>query len=201
MSERADIEAELEAAVRAVRAGAVIGLPTDTVYGIGVDPSRPDATARIFAVKGRPETVALPVLLADPSRADELGEIGVVAARLIEHYWPGPLTIVVPRRRGVSLHLGGDGATVGLRCPGRGLTRRLLARSGPLAVTSANRHGEPPATTAAEVRSSLGDGVEIVLDGGLCDGAPSSVVSLAGETPEVLRVGAISEEDLAGAFG
>ena len=186
-------EAGLARAVDAVRAGEVIGIPTDTVYGLGADPWRPETAGRLFAIKGRPESVALPVLVGDPAAADELAELDERALRLAAAFWPGPLTLVVRRRRGVELHLGGEAATVGIRCPGRELTRTLLRRTGPLAVTSANRHGERPFTEASEL---AGLGVSVVVDGGTCDGAPSSVVSLVGDTIEVLREGALSEDVL-----
>jgi L-threonylcarbamoyladenylate synthase len=199
---------ELEAAVAAVRRGEVIGLPTDTVYGVGADPFRPDAARRVFAAKGRPEAVALPVLVADPGTAAELAVLDGPARILAARFWPGPLTVVLRRRPGVELHLGGDPTTVGLRCPDHEVARAVLARTGPLAVTSANRHGEPPATTAGEVRRQLGSGVAVVIDAGRCDGSPSTVVSLlAGEGADgpgrrpagavrILRQGSISETDL-----
>ncbi|MHB1988599.1 MAG: L-threonylcarbamoyladenylate synthase [Acidimicrobiales bacterium] len=184
-------EEQLVAAVSAVRAGVVIGLPTETVYGIGVDPGREDATRRIFAVKQRPETLALPLLVSQPDDAGAFAELDQRALFLIEAYWPGPLTLVLRRRRGPALHLGGDSLTVGIRCPDQPVARELLARSGALAVTSANRHGEAPAHTAAELRASLGDAVGVIVDGGRCDGAVSTVVSLLGRDAVVLREGAI----------
>ncbi len=196
MSARGELEAELEGAVRAVRAGEVIGIPTDTVYGIGIDPSRPDATRRLFAAKGRPEHLALPVLVATAQDAGDLAELDERARRLIASFWPGPLTLVLRRRPGVVLHLGGDETTVGLRCPGQPIARRLLERTGPLAVTSANRHGEPPATTAEALAAVLGGAVAVVVDGGTCGGAPSSVLSLVGPEPVLLRNGALSAAEL-----
>ncbi len=196
MSAPGELHSELDAAVRAVRAGEVIGIPTDTVYGIGIDPARPDATRRLFAAKGRPEHLALPVLVANEADAGELAELDERARRLIGAFWPGPLTLVLRRRPGVVLHLGGDETTVGLRCPGQPIARRLLERTGPLAVTSANRHGEPPATTAEALAAVLGDAVAVVVDGGTCGGAPSSVLSLVGPEPVLLREGALSSADL-----
>lgn len=196
MSAPGELHSELDAAVRAVRAGEVIGIPTDTVYGIGIDPARPDATRRLFAAKGRPEHLALPVLVASEADAGELAELDERARRLIGAFWPGPLTLVLRRRPGVVLHLGGDETTVGLRCPGQPIARRLLERTGPLAVTSANRHGEPPATTAEALAAVLGDAVAVVVDGGTCGGAPSSVLSLVGPEPVLLREGALSSADL-----
>lgn len=185
------IDDAIAEAIGAIRTGEVIGLPTDTVYGIGVDPLRPDATARVFAVKRRPEAFPLPVLVASPEDARELGELGELGEKLAAAFWPGPLTLVVPRKSGAFLHLGGEDSTVGVRCPDRPLTRRLLEQSGPLAVTSANLHGRPPATTAAALRHALGPAVRVVIDDGECSGVPSTVVSLVSGEPLVLREGSI----------
>lgn len=190
---------EIEAAVAAVRRGEVIALPTETVYGIGADPYLPEAARRVFAAKGRPENVALPVLVAEPGDAERLALIGAGAARLAARYWPGPLTLVLARRPGIELHLGGDPATVGVRCPDHDVARALLRRTGPLAVTSANPHGSPPATTAEQVRLLLGDDVAAVVDAGPCDGSPSTVVAVTPQADlplQVFRQGALTEAEL-----
>jgi L-threonylcarbamoyladenylate synthase len=187
---------QIDQALRAVSRGAVIGIPTDTVYGIGADANLPGAARRIFEAKGRPESVALPVLIAEPEEARSLAELDERALLLIGRHWPGPLTLVLPRARGVHLDLGGDPSTVGLRCPDHATARAILRRTGPLAVTSANRHGEPPAHTAEEVRALLGPSIEVVVDGGPCEGASSTVISLVTSEPAVLRVGALSVEAL-----
>ncbi len=186
----------LDRAVEAVARGAVIGIPTDTVYGIGADARLPGASRRIFEVKGRPESVALPVLIGEPGDAGALAELDDRARRLIEHHWPGPLTLVLRRAPGVLLDLGGDPNTVGLRCPDHLVARAILRRTGPLAVTSANPHGGAPAHTAAEVRDRLGPNVELVVDGGTCDGSPSTVISLVSEEALVMREGALAGQAL-----
>lgn len=183
--------ADLERAVRALMAGQVVAIPTDTVYGLAVDPRLPGATARLFALKGRPEQVALPVLMAEPAELDELAEPTPAARRLVSRYWPGPLTLVLRRRAGLAFELGGDPATIGVRCPAHELVRALLRLSGPLAVTSANSHGRAPLHSAAQVRSHFPAGLGAVLDGGYCGGEPSTVVSLVGRTPRCLREGAL----------
>lgn len=196
-----DAAACLEEAAAAVAAGGVVAIPTDTVYGLGVDAGLEGATARLFALKGRPDTVALPVLVAEPAVARDLATLDLSARRLIERFWPGPLTLVLRRAAGVRLDLGGDPATIGLRCPGNDVARRLLARTGPLAVSSANRHGEAPATTAAAVRAGFGPAVAAVLDGGRCEGAASTVISLAGDGWALLRAGSITAGDLEAVLG
>lgn len=200
------VTGDIAAAVRAVEAGEVIGLPTDTVYGIGVDPTRRDATDRVFAVKGRPDSIALPVLVGEPDEVEKVAEVGESAERLIGRWWPGVLTIVLPRRppgSGVpALYLGGDDLTIGVRCPANEAARSLLRLTGPLAVTSANLHGEAPAATPEALAAALGEGISVVLDGGRCEGAPSTVVSLVDPAlPVCLRAGAIAVDDLAEALG
>jgi tRNA threonylcarbamoyl adenosine modification protein (Sua5/YciO/YrdC/YwlC family) len=181
----------------ALREGSVVAVPTDTVYGLAVDPRVAGAVERVFATKGRPGGMALPVLIADPGGLADLAEKSPVADRLASHYWPGPLTLVLRRRREVAFDLGGDPLTIGLRCPAHSMLRDLLRRSRPLAVTSANRHGEPPLCTAAEVREHFGDAVKWVLDGGRCDGQPSTVISLLGPDCECLREGALPFAEIA----
>ena len=185
-----------ELALAALLRGEVVALPTETVYGVAVVPDKPGAVTRLFAAKQRPADVAVAVLVADSHQALELSG-QTLPPRLIEHYWPGPLTVVVARRPGLEWDLGGDPNTIGIRCPDHPLVRSLCRRVGPLATTSANRHGEPTPDSAAAVAFALaGSGVALVLDGGLCAGTPSTVVDLTGEQPRVLREGAVAEIDL-----
>ncbi len=180
--------AALQAAATVLRAGQVLGMPTDTVYGVAVDPRVPGSVDRIFAAKGRPRSVELPVLVADRDQAVELcGAIPPDAQRLMDRFWPGALTIVLPLRQ--PLELGGDGATVGVRCPAHPVPRALCAMVGPLATTSANPHGEPPAEEALAV-SGL-PGVALVLDAGTCAGLPSTVVDCSAAAIAVLRHGRV----------
>jgi tRNA threonylcarbamoyl adenosine modification protein (Sua5/YciO/YrdC/YwlC family) len=181
----------LDEAVAALLRGEVVAIPTDTVYGVAVAAAVPGATARLFAVKGRPTDVPLPVLVADEAHARELAEVSPRAAELMAAHWPGGLTIVLPRREGFDVDLGGnDRATVGVRVPDHDVPRELARRVGPLATTSANRHGRPPLMTAADVRAELD--VDVVIDGGRCDGAPSTVVRVVGDLVDILRQGAVT---------
>lgn len=193
--------AELDELAACLAAGEVVAVPTDTVYGLAVDPRLPGAVERLFALKGRPEQSALPVLIADPAELDDLAKTPPPAARLAARYWPGALTMVVSRHSGVLFDLGGDPTTIGLRCPDNAVLRQLLEITGPLAVTSANRHGEPPCHTADAVRRHLGTGVSRVLDGGRCDGLPSTVVSLTGGALRCLREGDLSFAELVAVAG
>ena len=185
----------VEAAVRALAKGAVVGVPTDTVYGLAACLERP-AIDRVFAAKGRPSDLALPVLIGG---LDQLGQVATsfpaVAAALATRFWPGPLTLVVRARRAVGSLVGGDGRTVGVRWPNHPLIEELCLLAGPLATTSANRHGQPPAATAAEIVENFGASeVTLVLDGGPCEGSVSTVVDCAGRRPRCLREGALSWE-------
>jgi L-threonylcarbamoyladenylate synthase len=184
-------------AVAALLEGLVVAVPTDTVYGLAANPFHPGATARIFAAKRRPRDIELPMLVAGVDQALELCAVDVLsdaARRLMERGWPGALTLVVPRRPGLTADLGTDDATVGIRWPAHPVVVELCQRVGPLAVTSANLHrGETPAT-AEGVAALFGNEVALVVDGGVCAGAPSTVLDCTGEEPRLLRAGAVAWE-------
>lgn len=189
----------IAAAAEALREGDIVGLPTDTVYGLAADPWHSGASDRLFLVKGRPRSVELPVFVADEAQALELVTcVPDPARRLMQRFWPGPLTIVLPRRPDVAADLGEDDETIGLRCPGHPVPLALCRVFGPYATTSANRHGRRPATTAEEVAREL-PGVELVLDAGRCDAEPSTVVDATGATPKLLRQGRVRWETLVAA--
>ena len=194
----------VRAAAEALADGAVVAVPTDTVYGLAVDPAQPDAVARLFALKGRPSDVPLPVLVAGAEQvAMVAGRLESAAQHLADRYWPGPLTLVVPRRPGFAVDLGGPPAarhTVGVRRPDHVLVVALCELLGPLAVTSANLHGAPPATTADQVvRAFAGtDEPRLVLDAGTCAGVPSTVVECRGPASKCLREGALTWADMHG---
>jgi len=182
----------IEEAARALQAGDIVGIPTDTVYGLAADPFRTGAADRLFVVKRRSRDVDLPVLVADVGQALSLATaVPAIARELMDRLWPGALTIVVPRRPDLEADLGSDEATVGLRCPDHPVPLALCRAVGPLATTSANRHGEPPLTTAAEVVAAFGEAVPLVLDGGTCAGQPSTVVDCTGAEPRLLRAGSV----------
>lgn len=182
----------------ALRAGQAVVIPTDTVYGLAADPRQ---TGVLFALKDRPLHVALPVLVADVDQALALAAVDLPPAvlRLMERWWPGGLTLVVPRRDGLDLDLGGsDDATIGLRMPAHPVPVALATSAGPLAVTSANRHGQSTPAVAAGVADQLGPGVSLVLDAGPCAGAPSTVVAWAGGQLQVLREGVVPSRAILG---
>ena len=186
-------------AAAVLAAGGVVVLPTDTVYGLAASPSVAGATRRLFALKGRSADVPLAVLCADAESALALADPAAVTAavrRLARRLWPGPLTLVLPRRAGLGYALGEPSTTVGVRCPAHPLVRALAATAGPLATTSANLHGQPTPEEAGDVAAVLGDGVALVLDGGPCTGAPSTVVDATGPALVTLRAGAVSLADV-----
>lgn len=183
--------ATLERAVEVLSGGGLVVLPTDTVYGLAARAADTAATPLLFERKGRDADVPVAVLCADAHQAFELaGEVPPVAWRLAREHWPGPVTMVLPRRADLGWALGRPEATIGLRCPDHAFVRALASRVGPLATTSANRHGAPtPAEAVAAAESLLGP-VDLVVDGGPASGTPSTVVSLTGAGVEVLRQGA-----------
>ncbi len=186
-----------EAASAALR-GELVVLPTDTVYGLGTRPDEPSATARVFEAKGRPRGLELPVLVPTVALAREIAELDPRAERLALRYWAGPLTLVLPRADASrAWDLGGDPSTIGVRVPRHPLTLAVLTRTGPLAVTSANRSGSPTPATCDGVVDVFGDGVAVYL----CEetplaGSASTVVDLAHDVPIVLRHGAVSDDDV-----
>ena len=184
-----------------LQAGGVVVIPTDTVYGLACLPRLHDAVQKIFELKGRPDAKPLPVLGDGIGSLQAVAEFDDRAFALARKYWPGPLTLVLRRTHNFTYDLGGnDTKTVAVRVPQSAVTLELLGRTGPLAVTSANRSGEEPATTLEQARETFGDGVAAYLegDGGL--GRPSTVFSLVGP-PQVLRDGALSSIELMDSLG
>jgi L-threonylcarbamoyladenylate synthase len=180
-------------AAAALRAGEVIVLPTETVYGLAALPGVRGATKRLFALKGRSADVPLAVLCADVGQALSLAERPSARVREVaERCWPGPLTLVLTRRAGLGYELGDPPTTIGVRCPDHPLVQAIAREVGPLATTSANRHGEPTPADAAGVEAVFGDEVGLVLDGGRCAGVPSTVIDATGNDWTVLRRGELS---------
>lgn len=178
-------------------AGGLVVLPTDTVYGLAARAADPVATGRLFACKGREASVPIAVLCADAEQAFALvDEVPAVARSLAEAHWPGAMTLVLPRRADLDWELGEPRSTIGLRCPDDACIRAVAGRVGPLATTSANRHGVPTPATAAEAAASLLEPVDLVVDGGPRAGVASTVVDLCGPDPVVLRQGAVRIDDV-----
>jgi tRNA threonylcarbamoyl adenosine modification protein (Sua5/YciO/YrdC/YwlC family) len=192
--------AGIDAAVTAVRGGRLVVLPTDTVYGVGADAFAPGAVDILLAAKGRGRDMPSPVLIG---RRDTLSGLVTVlppwASELADAFWPGALTLVLRHVPSLSWDLGETRGTVAVRMPLHPLALELLAETGPMAVSSANRSGSPPATTAAEAEAQLGGAVAVYLDGGPCgEPVPSTIVDCTGSAPRVLRAGAVSIDPLRG---
>jgi tRNA threonylcarbamoyl adenosine modification protein (Sua5/YciO/YrdC/YwlC family) len=186
--------AGLEAAVAAVLKGALVVLPTDTVYGIGADAFRPSAVDQLLIAKGRGRQMPPPVLVGSVRAASALVEdLGPYGQELIDEFWPGGLTLICRASRSLKWDLGETKGTVAVRMPQHPVALDLLAQTGPMAVSSANLTGQPAATTADAAREQLGDSAEIYLDGGPCDeSTPSTIVDLTGDMPRLLRTGVVS---------
>ena len=194
----------LEEAVRAIRRGGVIAMPTDTLYGLGVDPFQSDAVARIFAVKGRSAERALPLVAADADQVtDRIASLPPRMARLASRFWPGPLTLLVvaPPLLAAGAVTGGTGK-IGVRVPAHAVARALCAACGtPLTATSANVSGDAPAADPDDVARSLGDRIDVLVDAGATPGgSPSTIVDATGEEPVLVRAGAIAWEAIEACF-
>jgi L-threonylcarbamoyladenylate synthase len=186
----------LAAAAAALAEGGIVGIPTETVYGVGVMP-RPEALHSLMVAKQRPEEKGIALLVDDLAQVEDLVVVGAVARRLALRFWPGPLTLVLPLRRTdlVPAALSGGRDTLAVRLPDHAVPRALARELGPLAVSSANRSGQPEARTATALIDALGPSLALVLDDGpVRGGVPSSVVAVdAAGRVEILREGAIEE--------
>lgn len=186
---------QLQHAVEALGRGEVVGVPTDTVYGIAADAFRRDAVALLFRVKRRPGIKPIPILASGVDQAAAVAVLGPAARRAAARHWPGGLTLVVPRAPGLPEWIGdAERDTVGVRVPDHPVILALLAAYGPLAVTSANRSGTMPPADDAGARAALGPDVAVYLPGSGAGRGASTVVDLTGPEPRVLREGPVHWE-------
>jgi L-threonylcarbamoyladenylate synthase len=199
--------ASVSAAAQALRAGELLGLPTETVYGLGADASSDAAVAKIFAAKGRPSDHPLIVHVADASGVDHYArDVPAFARQLMQAFWPGPLTLILPRRPDVGAAAAGGQDSIGLRCPSHPLAHALLLAARELGVQgvaapSANKFGRVSPTTAAHVQGEFGDSL-LILDGGPCDvGIESTIIDCTRGAPVLLRPGHITREQVQAACG
>ena len=191
-------EAAVEAASLAVRHGKLVVLPTDTVYGIGADAFNRDAVADLLAAKGRGRDMPPPVLVSAATTLDALA-VGVPgwARALVEAFWPGPLTLVLRQQASLQWDLGETQGTVAVRMPDHPVALAILERTGPLAVSSANRTGRPPARDGDEAEKMLGDHVAVIVDAGpALGGEPSTIVDATSAQGRILRRGALGIHQL-----
>jgi L-threonylcarbamoyladenylate synthase len=196
--------ANVARAAQALRGGGLVAFPTETVYGLGADAANPAAVARIFAAKGRPAEHPVIVHVADVAAAQHWAASMPAGARdLAEAFWPGPLTLILPRAGHVSDVVTGSQPSIGLRAPSHPVARALLASfGGAIAAPSANRFGHVSPTTAQHVADDLGAAVDLILDGGACEvGIESTIVAFTARTPMLLRLGAIDVGAIARVLG
>ncbi len=189
----------MEQGITILRQGGIVAFPTDTVYGLGAGISIAHAVERVYQIKGRPRSMALPLLLADKSQIGEVAQpVPPIAWLLADKFWPGALTMVLFKSKSVPDIVTGGGKTVAIRIPAHPIPLALARGLGtPIVGTSANLSGQPSALTADEVYAQLGDRVDLIIDGGRCPGGrESTIIDLTGETPLILREGAISREEL-----
>jgi len=188
----AHVASSVERAAKLLLSRQLVAFPTDTVYGVGAPVFDAASVAAIYVAKDRPPEKAIPVLIADEADLVRVTNAVPEGARaLISHFWPGGLTLVLPKRPDVPEIVSSD-ATVAVRIPDLELTRALLRLTGPLATTSANCSGQPSPITSDDVIAQLGDRIAAVLDGGACPGGiPSTVVDCVASPPRVLREGAV----------
>lgn len=191
-------ETALSSATVAVQKGKLVVLPTDTVYGVGADAFDPMAVRELLAAKGRGREMPPPVLVSAATTLDALASrVPDYARKLVEEFWPGPLTLICTQQSSLQWDLGETRGTVAVRMPDHELALALLERTGPMAVSSANKTGEPAAEDADAAERMLGEDVAIILDGGpVTGGLASTILDVTGERPRVLRLGALSVESL-----
>ena len=189
------------AAADLLRSGHLVAIPTETVYGLGCNALDPDAVAAVFAAKGRPGTDPLIVHVDDADMAASIvdGDLPALAVELMTRFWPGPLTMILPKHAQVPDSVTSGGPTVGVRCPGHPVARAIITAAGvPIAAPSANRFGRISPTSASHVADELGDRIEMIVDAGRADhGLESTVVAVEKEHVVVLRDGAVTREALA----
>ena len=189
----------IDEAAKWIRAGSVVAIPTDTLYGLAADPFNAGAVAQVFVVKGRAAARALPLIAADAAQiARHLGALPEIAMRLADHFWPGPLTMLMAAAAALAPDLSGGTGKVGVRVPADPIARAVCAACGhPVTATSANASGEPAPATADEVERMMGDRLEFLLDAGPTrGGAPSTIVDVTDGEPRLVRAGAISWDEI-----
>ena len=197
-------EDELGNAARVLADGGVVAVPTDTLYGLAADAFNQKAVERVFRLKGRPERVPLPLLLASPQDVLECAiHVPEQVWQLAERFWPGPLTLVLRKADRIPAVVSAGGDTVALRVPRHDLTTRIIRTLGhPITGTSANRSGALPATTADEVRRIFGDELDLVVgSASSADGVASTVLDLSQDTPRIVRLGAVTPDEIEAAIG
>lgn len=193
------IASQIDRAIEILKAGGIVAFPTDTVYGLGADAFNSEAVERIYRVKQRPRSLPLPILLADAGQVAVVADaVSEIAQLLMRHFWPGGLTVVLPKAASLPDSITAGGNKVAIRTPNHVVPLTIIRRLGiPIIGTSANISDEPSAVTAQEVERQLGSQIDLIIDMGGCPGGlESTVVDVTGETPVVLRQGIIPEDEI-----
>ncbi|MEA5078866.1 MAG: L-threonylcarbamoyladenylate synthase [Anaerolineaceae bacterium] len=193
----AELESSIQKALELLRSGDCVAFPTDTVYGLGADPFNISPIIKLFEVKGRDSNKAIAVLVGDMDQISLITDsFTPLARKLVEKFWPGGLTVIVPKRHDIP-DLLSPNQTIGIRMPNHPIALRLLNEFGPLATTSANISGKQNPLNAVDVHIQLNSRVPLILDGGDCfGGIPSTVVDCTGEKPVILREGAVPSDQI-----
>jgi L-threonylcarbamoyladenylate synthase len=189
----------IEEAAKWIVLGEVVALPTDTLYGLAVDPFSADAVARLFAAKGRAEDRAIPLIAADRGQVERhIGPLTPLASRIADRFWPGPVTMLLPAPRAMAPAVSAGTGKVGVRVPDDRCARAICAAAGrPVTATSANVSGEPATADPSEVEHALGDRIMFLFDAGPArGGAPSTIVDVTDAQPALIRAGAIAWEEI-----
>ncbi len=192
-------QASIERVARVIRAGGVVAIPTETLYGLAADPYTPRAVRRVFSAKGRPSDRALPLVAADALQVTRwLGDLPASGRLLANAFWPGPLTLIIAASPQLAPEATAAGATIGVRVPAHAVTRALAAACGhPLTATSANKSGQPATPDPDEVYRQMGDDIDALLDAGSTPGGlPSTMVDVTGPDPVLVRAGAVAWEEI-----
>jgi L-threonylcarbamoyladenylate synthase len=192
-------ERVLDEAVRAIQAGGLVALPTDTLYGLAVYPFRAESVERVFAAKGRVAPRGLPLIASDTDQVTErFGALPPLARQLVSRFWPGPLTLLIAAPLSLAPGVGGGTGKVGVRIPSHAVARALCRACGlPLTATSANISGAAPSANPDEVARTLGDRIDVLVDSGTtAGGPPSTIVDVTGSVPALVRAGAIGWDEI-----
>lgn len=189
----ADRAADLSEAVAVLRGGGIVAYATDTLYGLAVDPRDGGAVEKLFAAKGRPADMAVPLIAADFAQAEAAGTFGPAERRLADAFWPGPLSIVVPAHRSLAARALGPGGTVAIRVPAHPVAQRLAAAFGAsITSTSANPTGSPATAEPDTVLETMGGVIDLLVDSGPAPGgSPSTIVAVRAGVPVLVRAGAV----------
>ncbi|MEW6584189.1 MAG: L-threonylcarbamoyladenylate synthase [Nitrospirota bacterium] len=193
------VNAALRSAIEVLKKGGIVAYPTETFYGLGVRFDREESLRKLYEIKKRPKEKAMPMIIGDMRMLDLVASVdNLRALSIIDRFWPGPLTLMLPAKDNLSKYLTAGTGSVAIRIPGQSFALELVRAAGfPITATSANISGMPPARDADTVRRYFGEGIDLLVDAGETPGgSPSTIVDLTGDNPRIVREGAIKERDI-----